>query len=264
MGLTDTHCHLDDEQFYDDREQVIQRAIDSGVTRMLIPGIDPESSRDAIEIAEKFPEVFAAVGFHPKFGLTWNSETLSQLRELTKHPKVVAIGEIGLDYYHSRTPRYAQELMFRHQLELAAEVGLPVIIHNREATRDVLRMLTNWHEQLIDGELELVKRPGVLHSYSGNIVDAEQAKKIGFFLGFTGPVTFKNSSELQNLVESIDLERILVETDSPYLSPHPYRGKRNEPMRVKLVVEKIAKLHKLPSEMIIQKTYDNAERLFSW
>jgi TatD DNase family protein len=264
MALTDTHCHLDVEQFDEDREQVIQRAVESGVARMLIPGIDLESSRSAIEIAEKFPEVYAAVGVHPNNGLSWNGETLTHLRELAKLPKVVAIGEIGLDYYRDLTPRYVQEQIFHHQLELAAEVGLPVIVHSREATKDILRILTNWHERLVERELELAKRPGVLHSYSGNIVEAEQAKRIGFFLGFTGPVTFKNASELQNVVARIDLDRILVETDSPYLTPHPYRGKRNEPIRVQLVSEKIAELHKLPSDRIIQKTYENAERLFAW
>lgn len=264
MALTDTHCHLDDEQFDEDRENVIQRAVDSGVARMLIPGLDLESSRAAIEIAEKFPEVYAAIGVHPNRGLSWNGETLAQLRELAKHPKVVAVGEIGLDYYRDQTPRDAQEQIFYYQLEMAAEIGLPVIVHNRDATRDILRMLTNWQERLVDRELELAKRPGVLHSYSGTIVEAEQAKEIGFALGFTGPVTYKNASELRNVVESMDLEQILIETDSPYLSPQPYRGKRNEPMRVKLVAEKIAELHELPIEMILQKTYENAERLFAW
>lgn len=264
MALTDTHCHLDDKQFDEDREKVIQRAVEAGVARMLIPGVDLASSRAAIEIAEKVPEVYVAVGVHPNYGLSWNGETISELRELAEHPKVVALGEIGLDYYRDRTPRYVQEQIFHYQLELAAEVSLPVIVHNRDATKDVFRMLTNWQERLEERELILSKRPGVLHSYSGTIIEAEEARKIGFFLGFTGPVTFKNASDLRKVIEDIDLEQLLIETDSPYLSPHPYRGKRNEPIRVKLVAEKIAEVHKVPIDKILQKTYENAERLFAW
>ena len=264
MNLTDTHCHLDDAKFEEDRNLVIRRAVDSGVVRMLCPGIDLESSRAAIAIAENYEEVYAAVGVHPNSGLSWNGETLDQLRELSEHPRVMAIGEIGLDYYRDRTPRYVQEQIFNYQLELAKERELPVVIHNRESTKDVLRMLSIWHDKLVEINSVLVRRPGVLHSYSGNIEDAEQVTKIGFYFGFTGPVTFKKAERIREVAASVDVERILIETDSPYLSPHPNRGKRNEPMQVKLIANKLAEVRNMQSEVLIQRTFDNAERLFLW
>ena len=264
MGLTDTHCHLDDIEFEEDRKSVIQRAVDAGVVRMLCPGIDLKSSRAAIAIAEDYEEVYAAVGVHPNSGLSWNGETLDQLRELSEHPKVIAIGEIGLDYYRDMTPRYVQEQIFHYQLELAKERELPVVIHNRESIKDVLRMLSNWHDGLVGIDSELVNRPGVLHSYSGNIEDAEQVARIGFYFGFTGPITFKKAEGLREVAASVDVERILIETDAPYLSPHPNRGKRNEPMQVKLIANKLAEVRKMQSEVFIQRAYENAERLFLW
>lgn len=264
MMLIDTHCHLDDERFDKDREDVIGRAFDAGVVRILVPGIDLESSRKAIEIAEKYSEVYAAVGVHPNSGLSWDANTLKDIRELAEHPKVMAIGEIGLDYYRDRTPRYVQEQIFHHQLNLAKECALPVIIHNRNATEDVIRMLSLWYERLSNGNSKLLNRPGVLHSYSGTIEETKSAIAKRFFLGFTGPVTFKNAHDLRAVAKSTDINNILIETDAPYLSPHPFRGKRNEPMQVKLVAEKLSEVLGLTMERFIQVTYDNAQRLFQW
>jgi len=264
MSLTDTHCHLDDAKFEEDLNLVIQRALDAGVVRMLCPGTDLESSRAAVAIAENYEEVYAAVGIHPNSGLSWNGETLDELRDLSEHPKVMAIGEIGLDYYRDGAPRYVQEQILQYQLELASERELPVVIHNRESTKDLLRMLSSWYNDLVERDSELVNRSGVLHSYSGNIEDAEQATTNGFYIGFTGPVTFKNAEGLREVAAIVDVERLLIETDAPYLSPHPNRGKRNEPMQVKLISDKLAEIREMPREALIQKTYENAERLFLW
>ena len=262
--LVDTHCHLNFEAFDDDRQAVLERARQAGVERILNPGIDLPSSRAAVQLAERYPQVYAAVGVHPNEALSWTDETLQELRELAKHPKVVAIGEIGLDYYRDRAPQDEQRAIFSRQLLLAAEFDKPVIIHNREATEDVLKILTDWQMELVGGSPLLAQLPGVLHSFSYGEDAAREALRLNFFLGFTGPVTFRNAPDLQKLVSDLPLEKVLVETDAPFLTPHPHRGKRNEPAYVRLVAEKIAELHGLPFEIVANITSENAERLFRW
>jgi TatD DNase family protein len=269
--LVDTHAHLNFERFDTDRPQVIDRASQAGLVRILNPGVDLSSSMQAISLAESFSIVYAAVGIHPNDSLTWDAASHSTLRELAHHDKVVAIGEIGLDYYRDRAPLDLQKQVFRHQLELAAELELPVIIHtrdaseeDRDASRDVLTMLGDWVSQLRNSGSTLAERPGVLHSYSSGAEFVEQAVSLGFYLGITGPVTFRKADSLRQAVEAIPLERLLIETDAPFLTPHPYRGKRNEPAHVRYVAEKIAEIHHLPSEKIAQITTAGAERLFHW
>lgn len=262
--LTDTHCHLDDSRFDDDREEVISRALDAGVRKMLIPGIDLESSISAIEIADSYPEVFAAVGIHPNRGVSWDDDSIQNIEKLVQHPKVVAIGEIGLDYYRDATKIEVQKNIFQSQLELAAKFDLPVVIHNREATDDILHILSKWHQKLRINKSKLVDRPGVLHSYSGKIEDAEIAMASNFYIGITGPITFKKADDLRETIKSIDSEKLLIETDSPYLTPHPFRGKRNEPMHVKLVAEKVAGVLGISTDNLIKLTHDNSKRLFRW
>lgn len=264
MNLTDTHCHLDYDWYDEDREEVISRAVSSGVEKMIIPGIDIQSCRDGLNIAEKHPEVYTAVGIHPNSGKSWDAGTLKELQMLVKHPKVVAIGEIGLDYYWDQTPPKLQEKVFREQLALAAEAGLPVIIHNREATEDVLRMLVDWQTDMFNDGNHLADNPGVLHSYSGTIKESETALTANFFLGITGPVTFKNADKLRQIVAGLPEERILVETDSPFLTPEPHRGKRNEPAYVKYVLEKVAAVRSIPPSEIRKATNNNAAKLFRW
>jgi TatD DNase family protein len=186
------------------------------------------------------------------------------LRELADHPKVVAIGEIGLDFYRDRTPHDLQKRIFQEQLDLAAELDLPVVIHPRESIDEVLIILGQWCEGLVESRSGIVERPGVLHSFSGNQDDANQTTALNFYIGITGPVTFRNAKDLQDLVIRLPLQGLLIETDAPFLTPHPYRGKRNEPARVKLVAEKIAGLHQEAYNDVTGITASNAARLFGW
>jgi TatD DNase family protein len=269
--LVDTHCHLNFESFDRDREAVIERACQAGVTHMLNPGVDLPSSRAALGLAEIYPQVYAAVGIHPNDALTWDASTLSELLELTKHPKVVAIGEIGLDDYRQRAPRDIQERIFRQQLGLAAERGLPVVVHvrnagpdDRRAMTDVLRILAEWQDQLRACLSNLAESPGVLHSFSGDLQAARRAMAYNFLIGISGPVTFRKAEETRQVVADHRLENLLVETDAPFLTPHPHRGERNEPAHVKYVVEKIAQIKDQTLERVADITTANAERLFRW
>jgi TatD DNase family protein len=251
--LFDTHCHLNAEQFEDDLEAVIQRAREAGVTDIVVPGVDAESSRRAIAIAEQHEGIYAAVGVHPEVldRVSWTE--LDTIAELASHPKVVAIGEIGLDYYWNVAPREVQQEWLRRQIELAAELRLPVVIHNRDATADTVSLL----EETCPGRVT-----GVMHCFTGSYEIAQRCIKIGFFISYGGPVTFKNAHNVRETAARIPLDRLVVETDSPYLTPHPYRGKRNEPARVRLVAEKLAELHGRTVEEIEEITYANALRLF--
>ena len=264
IHITDTHCHLDFNSFNEDREAVLEGAWEAGITRILNPGIDLKTSLKSREIAEVIPQVFSAVGIHPNSSYNWQEGSIKNLQKLAKHPKVVAIGEIGLDYYRDRVPREAQREIFRFQLDLAADLKLPVIIHNRDATEDLLPILFDWQAELDRNRSPLAERPGVLHSYSGRIEPALQAIAANFYIGITGPVTFKNALEFQSVVSKIPLEYVLIETDAPFLTPHPFRGRRNEPARVKLIAEKISDLHcKLFSD-VAKITTRNAAKLFNW
>ncbi|HLD94305.1 MAG TPA: TatD family hydrolase [Anaerolineales bacterium] len=259
--LIDTHCHLDYEDFDSDRTQVISRAVDSEVSIMVNPSTDLESSEAVVKLVAEHKELFAAVGVHPNFSDDWNSENRAKLKSFAPHKKVVAIGEIGLDYYWNKSPKDVQRKVFRDQLDLAAEFELPVIVHNRESSDDVMSLLLDWHESL-PANSQLIDRPGVLHSFSGDGAMAEKAIAAKFFIGFTGPLTFKNAKSLQEIASEMPLENILVETDSPFLTPHPHRGQRNEPARVKLVAEKLAELKDLTLDEVAAATTRNAHRLF--
>jgi TatD DNase family protein len=263
--LTDTHCHLNLAVFEDQLPKILERAWEQGVNRILIPGIDIETSRKAVALADLHPNLFAAVGVHPGDAATWKPDSVSQLRELAQHPKAAAIGEIGLDYYRDRSPRDVQRNVFEAQLELAADLNLPVVIHNREAMDDLWSTLTAWQAQLAVSGSPLAERPGVLHSYDGSLSSAQQAIEKGFFIGISGPVTFKNASERQNVAASLPLDHLLIETDAPYLTPQPHRGQwPNEPAFVSFIAEKIAALHQQPVQTVLQTTWENAANLFHW
>lgn len=262
--LTDTHCHLDFDAFSGDREQVLMRARATGLVRILNPGIDLETSRAAIQLAEKYSEVYAAVGVHPNSAMGWDKHTFKQLSVLASHPKVVAIGEIGLDYYRDRAPKDVQKQVFIEQLELAVEKELPVVLHNREASDDILNILKGWQAELVKSGTKLAVRPGVWHSFSASLEIVQQALLLGFNIGITGPVTFRNAPELQAIVKALPIERLLIETDAPFLTPHPLRGQRNEPSYVTRVAEKIAELMGLPLLTVTNITTANADRLFHW
>lgn len=264
MGLVDSHCHLDWNSFDGEREAVMDRAAEAGVNLVINPGVDLERSRRAVQLAERFKAVYAAVGIHPNDSVLWDKAVETEIRELAAKPKVIAIGEIGLDYYWDKAPRDLQHEVLRRQLELAAELTLPVIIHNREAGEDVLAILLEWQASLEADGSPLAERPGVLHSFSGNRAMAEAAIQQHFYIGITGPVTFeKKAEELQTLAAELPLEHILIETDSPFLSPEPKRGKRNEPGYVRFVAEKIAALRGISMHQVAAATSANVEWLFA-
>jgi TatD DNase family protein len=256
MQLIDTHCHLDWNSFDADREAVIDRAAQAGVTRMITIGVDGPSSRRAIEIADQYAAVYAAVGVHPNDCAEFDAATLADIRALAQHPKVVAIGEIGLDYYWHKVDHDVQARVFRAQLELAAELRKPVIIHSREAASDVLTILEEFTKHAVC--------TGTLHSYFDDLVIAQRAFAIGFYIGVTGPITFKKAEREREIVKRVPLDRILIETDAPFLTPVPHRGERNEPAFVSHTTEMIAKVRGQAIEEVARQTTHNAEKLFGW
>ena len=257
--LIDTHVHLDFRQFDGDRNAVLDRAWEAGVAAIVTIGIDLETSRAAVGLAEAHERVFAAVGFHPHDAKKANAAALAELEELVQHPRVVAVGEIGLDFYRNLSPHEVQRRVFRQQLETAAELGKPVVIHDREAHTDVLAILGQWVAECQPGSAQ---NRGVLHCFSGDLILAQQALELGFLIGVDGPVTYQNARKLPEVVKALPLDRLLVETDAPFLTPHPYRGSRNEPAYVRLVAEKVADLKDLPPEEVAQATTANAQALF--
>jgi TatD DNase family protein len=263
---------LDLNKFDKDRAAVIERAKKAGLVRILIPALSVTSSLSAIKLSESHPMLYIAIGVQPNESLTWDNASISALRELAVNPKVVAIGEIGLDYYWDSAPHDHQQRVFREQLNLAAELELPVVIHLREKSDavngpcydDALNILDAWVAGLGSDKEALRKNPGVLHSFSGSLGTAQQAIGLNFYIGITGPVTFKNAQYKQEMVAQLPLERLLIETDAPYLTPHPYRGKRNEPAFVAEIADKIAGLQSRSQEEVASITTSNADRLFSW
>lgn len=251
--FVDTHCHLTDAQFDADRDAVIARAMEAGVTRIVTLATDVASSRAAVELADHHPQVYGAVGIHPEAVRQASLDDLKIVRELAAHPKVVAIGEIGLDYYWDKTTIDLQQKFFEQQLELAAELNLPVAIHDREA-----------HERILHTLLETRGRGlgGVLHAFSGDAAMAHAALGLGYVLSFGGPVTFRNNRHAPGVLDNIPLSKILLETDSPYLAPHPLRGKRNEPANVPLVAARMAALKQTSIEQVAVQTTENAMSLF--
>jgi TatD DNase family protein len=271
MYLTDTHCHLDYNKFDPDREEVIQRANDAGLIRLLVPGLDHRSSKEAVRLAESNASVYAAVGFHPTDLGKFSESTFQQVKELAKHQKVVAIGEIGIDYYWVKESdkRAFQRETLKLQLQFAKEMNKPVIIHMREendawfgeASQDLLKILEEWQKGL---QSPLAERPGVLHSFNGNLETAQKALALNFYLGITGPVTYKNAEEKRKIISQLPLDKILIETDAPFLAPVPFRGKRNEPAYVHHIADKIAEIHSKSPAEIAALTTANAAHLFAW
>lgn len=249
--LFDTHTHLHDEWFDEDRHQMIEDAYNSGVSLMVDIGTNMQSSYDAIALAEKYDFIYAAVGFHPHDASDYDEEAEQQLIKLWNHPKNLAIGEIGLDYHYDYSPREIQKAVFIRQMELARQLGKKVIIHSREATEDTLNILKMFPDVT-----------GVLHCYSGSLETAKVLIKMGYHLSFTGVVTYKNAAKSIEVVQWMPLEMLMAETDSPYLTPVPFRGKRNDSGKVNLVVEKLAEIKGLSYEEMATITYNNAIKFF--
>ena len=259
--FVDTHCHLDQPTFAEDRPAVIERAQAAGVEIIVNPGIDLESSRQALALAAQYSGIYAAVGVHPNDCAGFDAAGLSALRELARQPKVVAIGEIGLDYHWKVVPREQQKAALRAQLALAGELALPVILHSRESHADLMWELEQWVSTIRTPPARTVML-GVWHAFSGDRADAEKAYSIGFLLSLGGPVTFENAHMLQALVPQLRRDRLMLETDAPYLTPHPFRGKRNEPGHLPLIAQALARLMDTDVESLAAQTSETARRFF--
>lgn len=250
--LFDTHAHLNDEKFAGEQDEVIRRARENGVSRIMNIGYNRYTIPTTLELAEKYDFIYAAVGWHPHDAKDMTDEDLAWIEELTKHPKVVALGEMGLDYYWDNSPRDVQADVFRRQIALARKVKLPIVIHDREAHQDIVEIL---REEKAD------EVGGIMHCFSGSWELAKQCLDLNFYISLGGPVTFKNAKKPKEVAEKVPLDRLLIETDSPYLTPEPYRGKRNESAYVHYVAEKIAELRNMDLEELAEVTTNNARTL---
>jgi TatD DNase family protein len=263
--LIDSHCHLNHEQLRGEVSEVISRAYEAGVERMIVVGYDLPSSEEAVKLAVHHEEVFAAVAIHPHDSKDYTEAAESRLRELASNPKVVALGEVGLDYHYDFSPRQAQFHAFRRQLALAEELQLPVIIHCREAYGDVIDVLEEWvssdDERNRKSKIKS-RKSGAMHCWAGTLEEADRTVALGLYLGFGGVLTFKNAEENRQIAAAVPLDRILLETDAPYLAPVPHRGKRNEPAYTRLVAQKLAEVRGDTIETIAVATAANCQRLF--
>jgi len=250
--VVDSHAHIDDEQFDADRDEVVARASAAGVSLIINIGADMDSSARSVALAEKYPGIYAAVGMHPHDAKEMQEADYVQLEHWMTHPKVVAIGEIGLDYHYDLSPRPVQKEVFLRQLDIARKTGKPFIIHEREAHADMLDIIKTSARGL----------QGVFHCFSGSVETAREYLKMGFYLSVAGPVTFTKSGKTKDVAKFVPLGQLLVETDSPYLTPHPFRGRRNEPAHVRIVAEEIATLRNLSIEELAAATTANVRRLF--
>ena len=247
----DTHAHYDDRAFDEDREALLQSLGEGDVKLIIDPGCDAPSSRRALELAERFPFIYAAVGLHPEELDKYSPESFEEICSMARHPRCVAIGEIGLDYYWDAGHKEEQKALFRRQIELALELDKPVIVHDREAHGDCLDIVRDYPGLR-----------GVFHCYSGSAEMAKELLKLGWYLGFDGPVTYKNARKALEVLELCPMDRMLMETDSPYLSPVPMRGKRNDSSNLKYVAEKIAQVKGISPEQAAAITLENGCRLF--
>ena len=248
--MIDTHCHINDEKYKNDIDQIVQRAIDSGVKKMICVGVDLETSEKAILISDKFEEVYATVGYHPHESKDAPQRYIYELEDMAKNPKVVAVGETGLDYHYNISPKSIQKNIFNEQIELSKDLNIPIIMHNRDSDKDLLSIIES-------SKLDY----GVVHCFSSDWGLAEKLLNLNIKLSFTGMVTFINDP-IEQVLKKINLNDFFLETDSPYLAPKPNRGKRNEPAMINLIAEKIAEIKEISVETIIQSTTQNALSFF--
>lgn len=250
----DSHAHLDDERFDEDREALINSLKENKIDLVFNIGADIKSSKASVNLANKYENIYAVVGVHPHDAKDVSEDYLNELRELSKEEKVVAIGEIGLDFYYDNSPREEQRKIFKEQLDLAKELNLPVVIHTRDANQETFDILKEWAK---DGEVK-----AVLHCYSGSVELALEYIKLGFYISLGGPVTFKKSKVPKEVAKVVPIDKLLIETDCPYLTPEPYRGKRNEPKYVQYTAETIAELRGITIEELAEATSTNAKKFF--
>ena len=249
----DTHVHLNADQYEEDLQEVIERARAANLEKMIVIGFDRKTIERAMQLVEQYEFIYAVIGWHPVDAIDCTEDDLLWIEELAKHPKVVGIGETGLDYYWDKSPKDVQQYWFRKQIHLAQKLNLPIIIHNRDATADVVRILKEENAASVGG---------IMHCFGGSVETAQECIKMNFMISLGGPVTFKNARQPKEVATAIPLEHLLIETDAPYLAPHPYRGKRNEPAYVTLVAEEIARLKEISVDEVAQKTTENAKRFF--
>lgn len=248
----DTHAHYDDEAFDNDRYELLPELFQQGVELIVNPGVDLNTSKTAMKLAEKYMEVYFAAGWHPEEWESATDEAFEELSEIAKHEKCVAIGEIGLDYYWDDSHKAEQKALFRRQIELALELNKPIIVHDREAHGDCMEIISDYPQLR-----------GVLHCYSGSAEMAKELLKRGWYLGFDGPITYKNARKNIEALEVCPLDRFVIETDSPYLSPVPMRGKRNNSGNLKYIVEKIAEVKGITPEEAARLSMENGKRLYN-
>ncbi|MDF2926275.1 MAG: hydrolase, TatD family protein [Paenibacillaceae bacterium] len=251
--FTDTHTHMDSKSFNEDCHEALMRAYDNGVTRIINVGFNRETIPSTLKLCADYDFVYAAVGWHPQDAKDMTAADLEELEQLCKLPKVVAIGEIGLDYYWDTSPKDVQQRVFREQIRLAKRLSMPIVIHNREAHQDILTILR---------EENAAEVGGVMHCFSGSWETAKACLDMNFHISFGGPITFKNAVQPKEVLARVPLHRLLIETDAPYLTPHPYRGKRNETGYVKLVAEAAAEIKGISVEELARATTQNAIFLF--
>jgi len=253
MELFDSHCHLEDERFSGEVEDVLGRMDAAGVTRCILASSDMPTGEKIIALVDAHPQIYGMVGFHPHEASQFREEDLARMAQWLKHPKIVGVGEIGLDYYYDHSPRDVQRTVLERQMDFALAENVPVAFHIRDAHGDMLELLSHRKNRLPEG---------VLHCFSGSLECARQYLDLGFYLSFAGPVTFKNAAKLLEVAKYCPLDRLLVETDSPYLAPVPLRGQRNEPTYVRHVAQKVAELKGMEPEELARKAYENTCRLY--
>jgi len=258
-SLTDTHAHLDAAEFNADRDEVIKHARDIGVGTIITVGTGIKSIRHAIGLAEQYQDILVAVGIHPHAASTATEADITTIARLAEHPKVVAIGEIGLDFYRNYSPRDSQFKILQWQLDLAVQLNLPVVIHCRQAHDEMLNALRDWTSQHTERP-----SPGVIHCFMGDTETTRQYLEMGFYLSLGGYITYPVNRDAHDVIRSIPANRLMVETDCPYLAPQQYRGRRNEPAYVRYTAEELARIRGVPFETLAGETTGNARRLFGW
>jgi len=248
----DTHAHYDSSRYNKDRDALLKSLPEHGIELVLTPGYDMKSSQEMVKFAETYPFIYAAVGFHPHDSRTMKAGDLERLEDLTKNPQVVAVGEIGLDYHYDHSPRDVQKACFRKLMELAQKVKLPVIVHQREAAADTLEILRDFPDV-----------PGVVHCYSGSVETARQILDMGWYLSFTGVITYKNARVSHEVIRYTPKDRLMLETDAPWMAPEPYRGKRNSSLYMPEITEALAQLWEISHEEAARITTENGKRFFN-
>lgn len=262
--LTDTHCHLDSPDFEHDLDQVLLSSRQAGIRKILIPGIDLYSCKRSINLSKKHEKyLYAAVGIHPN-STNMNFEDIKSIKKLINDNKVVAIGEIGLDFYRKINNPQDQIFLFEKMLDIAHEFKLPVCLHNRDSDDEILKILDKWFDKLEKSRSFLLNKPGVFHSFGGSAIISKWAIEHHFLLGISGAISYQNAINLQQSVKDLDIEHFVIETDAPYQSPNPYRGKRNEPKNIRVIAEKISEIKSITFQEIVDQTNQNAEQLFGW